>query len=97
MLWESQGINRAITVDGSFSPTHSPLRPIKRVLGYICINKLRRCTGTGLSHIFLARSTVWFWLSLTLSRQHSRVRPMGCHSQWQFGCGYTVLLEEEES
>ena len=88
---------RTVTVDGSFSLPCSPPMPIKRLSSYICINKIRKCTGTGLSHIFLACSTVWFWLFLTLSRQHSGVRPMGCYSQWQFCCGHSVLLEEEES
>lgn len=87
---------KVIAVDGSFLPTCSPPMPIKRLSSYI-LSKLRTCTGTGLSHIFLACSTVWIWLSLTLFGQHSRVRPMGCHSQWQYGCGHLVLLEEEES
>lgn len=41
------GDYRAITEDGSFSPTCSSLMRNKRHSGYICISKLRRHTGTG--------------------------------------------------
>lgn len=41
------GDYRAITEDGSFSPTCSPLMPNKRHSGYIRISKLKRHSGTG--------------------------------------------------
>lgn len=86
---------RSSTGDGSFSPTCSLLMPIKRLSDYICINKPGKFTGTRLSHKFLARFKGWSQLSLALSRQHSDLWPMSCHSQWQFGSGHSALLEEE--